>query len=63
MAKASAPKKKKPRPKLTDKEQSERFIQTARQLGVDEAGKDFEKATEKLLVAKSNSGQNLKNRS
>jgi hypothetical protein len=43
MAKAGAPKKAKPKPKLTDKDQSERFIETARKLGVDETGKDFEK--------------------
>jgi|GEM_PF-2404238 hypothetical protein len=42
MAKAGAPKKAKPKPKLTDKEQSERFRQTARELGVDESGKKFE---------------------
>ena len=50
MAKAGAPKKAKPKPKLTDKEQSERFKQTARELGVDESGKEFEKAF-KAMVA------------
>lgn len=44
MAKAGTPKKKKAKPKLTDKKQSERFIQTARELGVDESGEAFEKA-------------------
>jgi len=44
MAKAGAPKKAKPKPKLTDKEQSERFKETARKLGVDESGKKFEAA-------------------
>jgi len=43
MAKAGAPKKKKAKPKLSDKEQSERFIQTARKLRVDESGENFEK--------------------
>jgi hypothetical protein len=43
MAKAGAPKKAKPKPKLTDKEQSERFKQTARALGADESGKEFER--------------------
>jgi hypothetical protein len=48
MAKAGAPKKAKPKPKLTDKEQSERFKATARELGVDESGKHFEDALKKL---------------
>ena len=42
--KAGAPKKKKAKPKLSDKEQSERFKQTARELGADESGKRFEEA-------------------
>ena len=42
MAKAGTPKKKKAKPKLTDKEQSERFKQTARELGVDESGSSFD---------------------
>ena len=49
MAKAGAPKKKKAKPKLTDKEQSERFIKTARGLGVDESGKSFEGAFKKIM--------------
>ena len=44
MAKAGTPKKKKAKPKLTDKEQSERFKEAARELGVDESGEPFEKA-------------------
>ncbi len=36
MAKTDTPKKPRPKPKPTDKEQSERFIETARELGVDE---------------------------
>ena len=35
MAKAGAPKKAKPKPKLSDKEQSDRFKETARELGAD----------------------------
>ena len=50
MAKAGAPKKAKPKPKLTDKEQSERFMETARELGVDESGKEFEKVFRKIVV-------------
>jgi hypothetical protein len=51
MAKAGAPKKAKPKSKskLTDKEQSERFKQTARELGVDETGKSFERVFEKIV--------------
>lgn len=37
------------KPKLTDKEQSERFIETARKLHVDESGKSFNLAINKLL--------------
>jgi hypothetical protein len=40
---------KKAKPKLTDKEQSERFKQTARELGVDETGEKFERALKKLV--------------
>jgi hypothetical protein len=49
MAKAGAPKKAKPKPKLTDKEQSERFKETARELGVDESGSPFEKVFKKII--------------
>jgi hypothetical protein len=49
MAKAGAPKKAKPKPKLTDKEQSERFKETARQIGADESGKRFEKTFESIV--------------
>lgn len=35
---------KKPKPKPDDKEQSQRFIETAKQLEVDESGKSFQKA-------------------
>lgn len=50
MAKAGAPKKPKAKPKLDDKEQSERFKQTARELGVDESGKGFDATIRKILV-------------
>jgi hypothetical protein len=49
MAKAGAPKKAKPKPKLIDKEQSERFKATARELGVDESGDKFERAAAKVI--------------
>jgi hypothetical protein len=50
--KAGAPKKKKAKPKLTDKEQSERFKKTARELGVDESGERFESAFRKVVLQK-----------
>jgi hypothetical protein len=49
MAKTGPPKKAKPKPKLTDKEQSERFKETARMLDVDESGREFEKALHRLV--------------
>ena len=53
MAKAAGPPKKaKPKPKMTDKKQSERFIETARKLGVDESGKSFVQAFEKIVPPK-----------
>lgn len=52
MAKAAGPPKGKPKPKLSDKEQSERFMETARELGVDESGEEFEKAFEKITSPK-----------
>jgi hypothetical protein len=48
MAKAGAPKKKKAKPKLTDKEQSERFKQTARELGADNE-EAFERTFSKIV--------------
>ena len=49
MAKAGTPKKAAPKPKLTDKEQSERFKQTARELGTDESGEQFERVFKKIM--------------
>ena len=53
--KAGVPKKAKPKPKLTDKEQSERFKETARELGVDESGERFEKAFKELVKPRTDS--------
>ena len=50
--KAGAPKKKRAKPKLTDKEQSERFKKTARELGVDESGESFEAAIKRIITPK-----------
>ena len=53
MAKAGTSKKKPAKPKLTDKEQSERFKQAARELGVDEHdAKQFERAFGAVAQAK-----------
>lgn len=43
-----APKKPKPKEKLSDKEQSERFIKTAEDCVA--GGQDFDKAIEKILI-------------
>jgi len=44
------PKPEKPKKKkASQKEQSERFIETARKLEADESGKSFEQAVSKLL--------------
>jgi hypothetical protein len=45
MAKAARTKaKRKPKPKFTDKAQSERFIEAARKLGIEETGEKFDRA-------------------
>lgn len=50
MAKAEKPK---PKPKKKpDKDQAERFKETARQLGVDETGETFERAFNKIAPPK-----------
>lgn len=48
---STAPKRKPPgkkAAKLSQKEQSERFMETARELGVDETGEQFKKALERI---------------
>ena len=52
MAKAVTKRKPKAKPKFTDKEQSERFITTARELGVEETGDGFTEAFTKVASAK-----------
>jgi hypothetical protein len=50
--------KRKPRRlKLSDKRQSERFIKTAQNIGVDESGKAFNKAL-KLIIPKKHKSAN-----
>ncbi len=53
MAKAGTkPTKPKPKKKLSDPEQSERFKQTARKLNADESGKLFEQTFKKAVPVK-----------
>jgi len=60
MAKAAGPPKKQTsKPKLSDKEQSERFIEAARELGLDETGKKFDEAFERIAR---NSGSSVPRR-
>ena len=56
MAKAGTPKKKRSKPRLTDKDQSERFIETAQKLGVDKSGENFERAAKLILTLRKPSG-------
>jgi hypothetical protein len=52
MAKAERPKAKpKPKSRFSDKEQSERFIEAARKLGVEETDEQFERAFMKIAPA------------
>jgi hypothetical protein len=50
--KTDTQKRLKPKPKLTDEEQSERFMGIARRLGVDESGSAFGKVATKLTLPK-----------
>jgi len=55
---ASADTKSKPkRKKLTQKEQSERFRQTARDISCDESEDALEQAFEKIVLARTKSGK------
>jgi len=47
-----AKKKASPKPRVSQKEQSERFVETAREIGVDESGKEFEGLLGKILPPK-----------
>ena len=40
------------KPKMTQKEQSERFIETARGIGVDETGMEFERLLARIVHSK-----------
>lgn len=57
MVKTEKPKAR-PKPKFTDKAQSERFIETSRKLGVEETGEAFERAFEKIVPSKRASERN-----
>ncbi len=56
MAKAEKPKAK-PKPRYTDKAQSERFIETARERGIEETGEAFERAFKKIVPPRLRPGQ------
>lgn len=56
MVKAEKPKAK-PKPKFTDKAQSERFIETARQLVAEETSERFNLFLDQLLQTKPNKGK------
>jgi len=47
--KARNPAGKAKKPKETQKEQSARFVETARSIGVDESGREFENALARLV--------------
>jgi hypothetical protein len=49
MAKAAKPK---PKPKKTDKAQFERFVETARELGVEDVGSAFDNAFKRIVPPK-----------
>jgi hypothetical protein len=49
MAKAGAPKRAKPKPMMTDKKQSERFKEAARELGAEESGETFSRVIDRVL--------------
>ena len=56
MGKSEKPKaKQKPKPKFTDKAESERFIEAARKLGIEETGEAFERAFTKVAFKTSRS--------
>jgi hypothetical protein len=48
----SAKKKAVPKRRAPDEKQFERFVETARSLGVDESGKEFESAFKKIALPK-----------
>lgn len=51
-----APKKAKPKTKTEDEKQFERFIETARELDIEEGGEAFEKALREILSSKNQKG-------
>jgi|APThiThiocy_cv2_1041547.scaffolds.fasta_scaffold115468_2 hypothetical protein len=53
----SAKKKAVPKKKAPDEKQFERFLQTARDLGADESGEEFEKAFSKISRRQNLSGR------
>lgn len=50
------------KPVPDDKEQSQRFVETAKMLGSDESGKNFDRALESVVPSKSLHPKNKKRR-
>jgi hypothetical protein len=64
MAQAPKPRpKQKPKPKFTDKKQSERFIEAARELGIENGGEIFDRVFTKVVPPKLASGRRQKDES
>jgi hypothetical protein len=60
MAKAEKAKAKRSRkPKMTDKAQSERFLEAARELGIEETGESFERVFANIVTPKRQSPKNI----
>jgi hypothetical protein len=58
MAQAPKPRPKpRPKAKFTDKAQSERFIEAARKLGIEDVGETFENSFKKIIPAKVSSAK------
>lgn len=49
--------KRAPRRKMTPEEQRALFVRTARELGVDETGEEFERAFDKIISARNSNDQ------
>jgi hypothetical protein len=54
MAQGAKPKAKPKKSRLSDKAQSERFVEAARKLGIEETGPAFENAVKKILTPRTN---------
>lgn len=62
MAPAAKQKKSRPKVKLSDKAQSEQFVEAARQLGIEETGDSFERSFDKVVSAQKSKRDQPENR-